>query len=139
MPAEPSTAAFLRGALGDLRRLQPARYAEVAGRLERAPTRWAVGGERFTVTAEDGRVAVRSGWRPAVRGSVELSRGAVLDLFDGAATVEELLAADAVVVRVGADALLELSAAVTAFVAGAVAAPPLTRRFEEYRSWVLAR
>lgn len=140
MPAEPtSTAAFLRRALETLRRRSPGRHADVAAHVERAPVRWSVGGERFTVTARAGRVSVRSGWAAGVAHTVEASAGAPFALFDGTATFEQLLAAEDVVVKVGADALLELAAACAAFAAEAAASPVFARQFEEYRSWAAAR
>ncbi|HET7488529.1 MAG TPA: hypothetical protein VFJ85_11415 [Acidimicrobiales bacterium] len=135
--ADLSAARFLRRALADLRRADPQRYAEIAGRLERAPTRCDVGGERFSVTAEGGRVSVLPGWVPWTLGCVVLAPGAVLDLAGGDATLEQLLAAEAVVVRGAADTLLELWAAVTAFVLGAAGAPALVRHLGDYRAWVL--
>ena len=131
-----STAAFVRRALATIRRRAPERYEQVVGRLARTPGRYAVGGERFTVSAAGGRASVRAGWRGPYRAVVEATPQAVVALFDGTASLEEALAAEWVVVRADADALLDLSSAVAVFAAEAVGATVYSRQFEEYRSWV---
>jgi hypothetical protein len=134
-PAPGSTAAFVRRALATVRRRAPARYVEVAACLARAPGRYAVGDERFTISGTDGRTSVRAGWRGPYRAVVETTPEAVVALFDGAASLEEALATEELVVRADADALLDLSSAVAVFAAEAVSATVYARQFEEYRSW----
>lgn len=130
-----STAAFVRRTLATVRRRAPERYGEVAACLARAPGRYAVGDERFTISATGGRTSVRAGWRGRYRAVVETTPAAVVALFDGTASLEEALAAEELVVRADADALLDLSSAVAVFAAEAVSAPVYSRQFEEYRSW----
>ena len=129
----------MRRALDTLRLRSPESYLLVAGCIERAPARYAVGGERFTVDAGGGRVGVRSGWRPTVASRIETTPEALLALFDGTATVEQLLAAESLVVMARADALLDLSEAIGLFAAEAASAPVYVRQFEEYRAWALGR
>jgi hypothetical protein len=133
-----STAGFVRRGLETVRRRSPGRFAEIAGCLERAPVRYAVGAERFTVRAAAERVSVRAGWAGPPSARIETSPHAVLALVDGSATLEELLASEALVVRAVADVLLDLSTAATLFAAEASASPILARHFEEYRAWVAA-
>ena len=129
----------MRRALESLRRRAPDCYGEVAGCLERAPVGYAVGEERFTVAVAGGRVTVRPGWTPSAPARVLTSPPAVLAMFDGTATLEGLLADEALVVKAGSDTLLELSSAVSLFAAEAATSPAFSRQFEEYRSWVQSR
>lgn len=118
---------------------EPSRYAEIAGCVARAPASCAVGDEEFTVTVVRGRVRVRAGIVQPTPAIIETSPSAVLELFDGAATLEALLADESLVVRARPDALLELSRALSVFGAAASSSPEFSRQFEEYRAWVLSR
>ena len=122
-----------------MRSRSPEQFGRLAGCVGRAPARYVVGGERFTVVASGGRVSVRSGWRDRTAALIESSHAAVLALFDGTATVEQVLADESLVVRAGPDELLDLSEAVRLFAAEAATSPVYARQFEEYRTWALAR
>lgn len=122
-----------------MRARSPEPFGRLATCVQRAPARYLVGGERFTVSAAGGRVSVRAGWREGLPALVETSHGAVLALFDGTATVEQVLADESLVVRAAADTLLALSEAVGLFAAEAATSPVYARQFEEYRAWALAR
>lgn len=132
------TAQFVRRALDLFRDEAPAHYATVAERLRDAPGRYRVGVERFTMIAANGVVEVSDEWGAtdvAVR--AEIAPRAILELVDGTVTLEQLLAREVLVIRASADALLALSAAVRAFVEGAILSRAMQLHFERYRAWVL--
>ena len=117
-----------------MRRRSPERYAEVVARLREAPGHYAVGDERFTVAVARGRVSVRAGWQGDARARVEATAGAVFALFDGTRSLEQVLGDGSLVVRADADALLDLSAAVSVFGAEAVGTTVYSTQFEDYRA-----
>ena len=134
-----STAAFLRRALDTMRRRSPHRYAGVLEHLRRAPGHVEVGGERFTVGVEGDRVTVRPGWRGEAPARVQATTAAVLALVDGARSLREVLADEALVVRGSADTLLELHAAVSLFATEAVGTTDYVGQLQEYRAWATGR
>lgn len=132
--------AFLRLAFAVLRAEAPASYAELATHLMAASGRYQVGGERFTLTARAGRIDLSAGWRAAPHRLevVVTTPRAVLDLVDGAASLERLLSCELLVVRADSEALLGLSAASRLVAAAAVTLRALQDEFERYRLRVLA-
>ena len=143
MPADgarpASTAAFLRRCLDTMRRRSPDRYAGVVGLLERGPAHVCVGEDRFSVSARNDRVSVRAGWHGEARSRVDASESTLVALVDGTRSLREVLADESLVVRGGADALLDLAAAASALAAEVAATPGYADQIEEYRSWAAAR
>lgn len=132
-----SAGAFLGEGLELLRRRAPEEHAAVTRCLRDAPGHYRVGRERLSVDVHAARVRVRPGWtlsRARVEGAID--RTGIVELVDGTARVEALLARERLTLRGDADALLQLATAVRRFAGVARASGTLQRHFERYRDWV---
>jgi hypothetical protein len=129
----------LRRALALLRREAPRRYAAIAAHLRRAPGRYLVGAERFTVLAAEGSITAAAGWRTlGAKLEAEIPPQAILDLYDGITTTELLVAHDVLRIRAAPAALLAIDDASRILAAAAVESRALQNEFHRYRTWVLS-
>ncbi len=140
-PGRPAdgTLHHLRRALALLRLDAPRRYAAIAAHLRRAPGKYLVGAERFTVVAADGSITAASGWRTlGAKLQAEMPAQAIVDLFDGTTTVERLVAHEVLRIKADPAALLAIDDASRVLAAAAINSHALQNEFDRYRTWVLS-
>jgi len=105
--------------------------------MRRAPGKYLVGPERFTVTVDDGCISAAPGWRLlGAKLELEVMPDAIVQLFDGSTTVEQLVARDVLRIKAEPDALLAFDDATRAIAHAAIASHELQMEFERYRAWV---
>jgi hypothetical protein len=139
-PDRGRTLEHLQRALDVLRAEDPRRYAAIAGVLRRSPTKYQVGNERFTVSAADGRIRAAAGWRMlGANAEVAIPPRALVDVIDGATTLERLLERDILRLAADRDALLSLDDAARILARAGIESAKLQAEFGHYRDWVLTR
>ena len=137
-PDTDRTLGHVKRALAGLRREAPALHATLATCVRLAPGRYQVGAERFTIIATRGAIQATPGWRiVGTRVEAELPPRAILDLFEGTATILDLVERNILRIKADADALLAFDDAFRALATAAVTSRVLLNEFDRYRTWVL--
>ena len=135
-----STLLHVKRTLRALRAEAPKQYALVTNHIRRAPGKYLVGPERFTVTVDDGRVSAAPGWHLlGAKLELQITPNAIVQLFDGTTTVEQLVARDVLRIKAEPDALLAFDDVTRTIGHAAIGSHALQMEFERYRTWVLGR
>ncbi|MFL5605065.1 MAG: hypothetical protein ACJ8AD_01340, partial [Gemmatimonadaceae bacterium] len=121
-------------ALATLQAESPKRYARIAGLLRRAPGKYCVDTERFTITAHDGWIIASAGWRAlGMTLEVHVPARAILDFMDGTTTVERLIQRDVLRITGNPSSLLALDEATRVLARAAIESRALQEEFDAFQ------
>lgn len=136
MPAPASSRGYARRALELFARDAPRYHAALVDALRALPGTYHVGREEFAIVVSAGVIAFDDARPRDALLDVFIAPPDLIELIDGTAMVEKLLAEERLVIFAPADALLLLARLVATMVEGGLRLRSLHDLFDGYRAWV---